>query len=258
MTAARISTTLATTLPAGAPSTPLSRLTAILASRTLLFIFFQALIAGLLWLTDRTSTWADSAPWWPVVAALTNLVSIGILTWALRREGLPLTAAYHANVATWPRDLLLTVGVYAGAAMLVSLPSVFVSQWLFADPMTPVNQMFRPLPPWAAWLALIIFPLTVALAELPTYFGYAMPRLEARTGRRWLAVLLPAFYLALQHCALPLLFDGRFILWRLLMFLPLALYMALVLRWRMRLMPYLMVGHGLIDLQAALMLLGPG
>jgi hypothetical protein len=37
------------------------------------------------------------------------------------------------------------------------------------------------------------------------------------------------------------------------MFLPLAIYMAIVLRWRMRLMPYLMMGHGLIDLQAALM-----
>lgn len=232
---------------------PRTHTLAILVSRTCLFVLFQGLILGVLRLANGSASWEDTAPWWPVVAILANLASIAILAWALGCEGRPLTAAYHADFSTWKRDLLITLGVWLGAAILVSLPMAFVSQWLFATPTAPVEMMFGPLPRWAAWLVLLGFPITVALAELPTYFGYCMPRLAAQPRQGWLAVLLPAFFLAFQHCALPLLFDGRFILWRLLMFLPLALYLGLVLRWRMRLMPYLMVGHGLIDLQAALM-----
>ena len=37
------------------------------------------------------------------------------------------------------------------------------------------------------------------------------------------------------------------------MFLPLALYIGFVLHWRLRLLPYMMVLHGLLDFQAALM-----
>jgi membrane protease YdiL (CAAX protease family) len=93
---------------------------------------------------------------------------------------------------------------------------------------------------------------TVALTELPTYFAYCMPRLEAQTGR-WSAVLLSSFFLAAQHCTLPLIWDGRFFVWRLLMFIPFALFVGLLLRWRPQLLPYLVVVHGLMDLAMVLM-----
>ena len=41
-------------------------------------------------------------------------------------------------------------------------------------------------------------------------------------GRGWIGVALPILFLAAQHCALPLVFSGRFLLWRLGMFLPFA------------------------------------
>ena len=50
--------------------------------------------------------------------------------------------------------------------------------------------------------------------------GYALPRLEALTGRRWLPLLLVAFWLAFQHSTLPLMFDARFILYRFLSMAP--------------------------------------
>ena len=81
-----------------------------------------------------------------------------------------------------------------------------------------------------------------------------MPRLEAQTGRTWLAVLVPSLFLAIQHCTLPLLMDGRFITWRLLMYLPFALFVGLLLHWRPQLLPYLVVVHGLMDMAAALMI----
>jgi hypothetical protein len=111
--------------------------------------------------------------------------------------------------------------------------------------------LFRPLPAWAVWTAIFVFPTTIALAELPLYFGYAMPRL----GKGWGAAILAAFFLSIQHAALPLIFDWRFIVWRATMFSLFALLLAVALRRRPRLLPYLVVVHGLLDLQTALMFL---
>jgi len=61
------------------------------------------------------------------------------------------------------------------------------------------------------------------------------------------AWLLASFFLSVQHATLPLIFDWPFILWRAFMFLPFALILGAVLAWRPRLLPYLMVGHFLID-----------
>jgi hypothetical protein len=113
----------------------------------------------------------------------------------------------------------------------------------------------RPLPVWAAVIGLVIWPITHGLAELPTYFGYAMPRLETRTGHPWLAVSLASFFLAAQHIALPLLLDGRFIAWRMLMFIPFALMVGILLHWRPRLLPYMVIVHILIDAATAAALL---
>ena len=66
----------------------------------------------------------------------------------------------------------------------------------------------------------------------------------------WLALVLASLGLSAQHMTLPLILDSRFILWRALMFLPFAVYLALLLKFRPRLLPYLMVSHFLIDLLA--------
>ena len=68
-------------------------------------------------------------------------------------------------------------------------------------------------------------------------------------------VRLAFVFHALQHCALPLVFDGRFLLWRFGMFLPFAALTAILLRWRPSLFPYTMVIHGLLDLQVGMMVL---
>jgi hypothetical protein len=106
------------------------------------------------------------------------------------------------------------------------------------------------MPARAVWTAIGVFPTTIALAELPLYFGYGMPRL----GQGWRAALLAAFFLSIQHAALPLVFDWRFIVWRATMFSLFALLLAVALR-RLRLLPFLVMVHGLLDLQTALMFL---
>ena len=66
-----------------------------------------------------------------------------------------------------------------------------------------------------------------------------------------IAWAIASAFLGIQHATLPLLFDWRFSLWRAVMFLPSALFLGLVLKWRPRLLPYLMIGHFLIDTASA-------
>jgi hypothetical protein len=106
---------------------------------------------------------------------------------------------------------------------------------------------FRPLPLWSLIAFAVLLPVTQAFAELPTYYAYAMPRLRVLTGRGWIALAVPAFMLAAQHMAFPLVLDGRFLIWRLTMFIPFAAWIGLIMYWRPRLLPFLMAGHALID-----------
>jgi hypothetical protein len=82
-----------------------------------------------------------------------------------------------------------------------------------------------------------------------------MPRLQNQGLPSWLAVALPALMLGLQHFAVPLVFDLRFIAWRGLMFIPFGFLVGILLHWRPRLLPYLALTHVLMDLSLAMMLL---
>ena len=60
---------------------------------------------------------------------------------------------------------------------------------------------------------------------------------------------------AFQHVALPLILDWRFVIWRLLMFLPFALFIAWVIDRRRTVLPYMMGAHGLLDAQLPVFIL---
>ncbi|MHB8876839.1 MAG: hypothetical protein ACYC8T_24345, partial [Myxococcaceae bacterium] len=149
------------------------------------------------------------------------------------------------------RDLLVVLGLLVLCGPVGFLPNLGLGTLLFGDMAQPLAMFMRPLPAGVAAACLVLFPLTMAFGELPTYFGYVMPRLAGLTGRRWLAIALTAFWLAAQHAALPLIFDYRFIAWRLGMFLPFAVLLAVALSWRPRLLLYLMLIHPLLDAPVA-------
>lgn len=223
-----------------------------LVARTLLFLTWQGVIALLYFLSGSTAAWEASTAWWTVTATLTNLVCIYLLVRLFRMEGLSYRDLFRFQRKTVKTDLLWLLGLVILSGPAAMLPNYFTALWLFGDSEAVLPLFFRALPLWAILPTLVFFPLTIALAEIPTYFGYVMPRLEKQIGT-WLAVLLSALALAFQHVTLPLVFDVRFVLWRLLMFIPFALLLAVALRWRPRLLPYMVIVHGLLDLSAAWM-----
>src|SRR6266540_1229096 len=249
------STTKSSPMPVSRPTTTaISYPWLMLISRSVLFLLFQVLIALILAATGMTSAWDESARWWTFMAFLANFVSIYLLVRLFHAEGKGYFEVIRFSRRSWKTDLIWFVVASIIAMPIAAAPMEPLAIAIFGDAMTATNMLFRPLPTWA-FIVSFLFPLTIAFAELPTYFGYVMPRLEAQLKNGWLAWLLASFFLAAQHMFLPLILDGGFMLWRIGMFLPFALFTGLVLKFRPALLPYFMVIHALMDVTTVLVYL---
>jgi hypothetical protein len=200
--------------------------------------------------------WRQAADWWLVSLALGEFLNLGLLGWRVRREGLRLRDLFNpGGRRTLRGDLrwLLLALIVAGPVGF--LPNLLIGGWLWGDAQVGSDLSFRAIPIEAAWATLMVFPIIHALTELPTYFGYVMPRLQVLRGSRWAGLAVCASVLAAQHMFLPLLFDWRFVVWRLFMFLPFAFWIGWVIDRRPTTLPYLAAAHGLLDLSLPLFVL---
>ena len=225
-----------------------------LLSRSVLFILFQALIALILLGTGTTSAWDESARYWTFLATLANVVSLYLLIRAFNAEGKRFWDILRFSRETWKTDLLWFIALSIVAMPIVGAPREPLAKAIFGDSMISTNMLFRPLPTWAFVLS-FLFPLTIWFAELPTYFGYCMPRLETQLKNGWLAWLIASFFLAAQHMFLPTILNGGYFLWRFGMFLPFALFSGLALKFRPTLLPYFVIVHALLDVTTVLVYL---
>jgi membrane protease YdiL (CAAX protease family) len=231
------------------------RLWFMLPARLLLFLFFQALFAvGYAMVSPHA--WEQSAALWVVSVALTNLICLFLLVRFYRAEGLRYRDLFRIQREHIKGDLLALLAMLVIAGPVSMLPNTMLAAALYNDALAPARLLFAPLPPLGLFFALVLFPITQGLVELAFYFLYLMPRL-AQKMNPWLAYILASFFLGIQHLTAPLLFEGRFILWRGVMYLPFAFLIGAVLKWRPRMLPYVAIVHVLIDLAAAAMYLTP-
>ena len=225
-----------------------------LISRSVLFLLFQALIALIVNATGHPSAWNESARWWTFMVSLANFVSIYLLVRLYNAEGKRFFDLFKFSRTAWKKDLLWFIGLSIIAMPIIGAPREALAKVIFGDSMIATNMLFRPLPAWAFVLS-FLFPLTIAFAELPTYFAYCLPRLEAQLKNGWLAWLITSFFLAAQHMFLPTILDGGYFLWRFGMFLPFALFTGLVIKLRPALLPYFVIVHAFLDITTVLVYL---
>lgn len=225
------------------------RYSLVLVSRMVLFLFFQIGVALIL------QSWEASQTFWLLSATLTNIVSIGLLFKLFQREGYSYFKVFKLEKARMKKDIPVFLLIAVVSLPVIMGPGIWLSQLLWDDPDTATRLLFQPLPDWLLFPFLLLFPVTIALAELATYFVYLMPRLNSHTGRPWLAILLPVVFLSLQHITLPFIPDSSFILYRGLAFLPFAALIGLCIKYRPSLFPYFAIFHGFLDMSTALMFL---
>src|SRR5882762_10325093 len=100
---------------------------------------------------------------------------------------------------------------------------------------------------WAVVYSLSMWWVIWSPMEEMTYQGYALPRIEALSRRRWMAVLVVAFWWTLQHSFFPLILDRHYMAWRFLAFLPGVMVLILVYL-LIRRLPPLIVAHWPMDI----------
>lgn len=222
---------------------------AMLASRLILFLFFQTLIALI------ASSWDTSEKQWILTATLTNIVSIILLYLLFRKDGQRYLDIFRFSRSEFKKDILVFIGLALISLPVVFVPGYFISKLIWIDPTVPTEKMFGPIENWLVYILLIAFPVTIAFAELATYFGYIMPRLRKQMKAKWPAVFLPVLFLSIQHCTLPFIPDISFIIYRALVFFPFAILIGVSIYYRPSLFPYFAILHGLLDFGTAYMLL---
>jgi hypothetical protein len=226
-----------------------------LISRLVLFFAAQSIFAMGFYMAGSVAAWEEGANWWPFAVAAANLVVLALLIRLFKTEGKRYWDILRFERQHVKGDLLAVLGITVLAAPLSYLPNVMLGTLLFGSPEATLDLFIRPMPLWAVFTAMLVFPISQGVTEIPTYFGYVMPRFKAQGMQKWLAISLPALMLGLQHIAVPLLFDMRFITWRALMYIPFAFLLGIAIHWRPRLLPYFAIIHVLMNMSLAPMFL---
>lgn len=144
------------------------------------FALAGLLIIGGFAAAGHPDPWDAAVAWWPYQVIAVNLVCLLLLRGLAHREGIGFGELIGWGRAPLGRDLLLALGLLV-LALIAGMVGLFgLALLVYGTP--PPETMFRPLPEWALWPAMILLPLTNALAETVTYAGYVLPRLEAIWG----------------------------------------------------------------------------
>lgn len=193
--------------------------------------------------------------WWPVYGTLVDLGCLGLLVWLTRREGILLLDLVGLVKSKLKTDIPLGLGLFVVIFPLTIFGGGMLAMLIAYGTLTPVFPEYtyiRTLPLLALLYSRFLWwPIWSATEEM-TYNGYALPRLIALTGSRWMSVAIVSFFFALQHSFL-MLAGFRFGLYMFLTFIPLSIAMELAYL-RIRRLPPLIVAHWLMDFSNVLFL----
>lgn len=218
-----------------------------LVLRTVLFFIMGILFVGILDLQGSDQPFQDAEKWWPFQVIFANLFTFLIINQLLKKEGRSYKSLFQEPVDK-KRKTFREYAVLFFAAVIGGAVPLYLFSYLLLGAIPPPDTHFQALPIGYAVIALILFPLSNALVETPTYIGYALPRLQKITGKIYMPILIAGFFLALQHVFLPIVLEADYMLWRLLSFIPLAIILGVFYTKKQRLVPIVII-HFLIDLQ---------
>lgn len=178
---------------------------------------------------------------WSVIASITNILTIYILTVAAKLRGMTYSQLINFRKGQFRANDILLIIAFAA----VGMAGMFLAGLVCYGTIQPEVsvRLIAPIPPFFAMANFLLLPITSALAEDGLYLGCGTARIE----NKYAAVIVPTFFYALQHCFIPAIFDVRYMVYRFLMFLPLAMIFCLYYQKKRSPLP-LMISHGLLDL----------
>jgi Type II CAAX prenyl endopeptidase Rce1-like len=215
-----------------------------LFARSICAVAAQALVAAIFALRSSATPWLDAAPWLPVYGTLIDGGCLALLWQLTRREGIGLLDLVNFERARLVSDALIAFALIpVGLAFI--LGGTYAAGWLVYRTLAP-PYFFEPLPLPAALYGVLVFPFLWGLTEQMTYNGYLVPRFQMLCRSTSLAVALVAFAWSFQHVVMPLTFDAKFMVFRLLSPVPFSVFQTLLYLRLRRLVPFA-IAHAVMD-----------
>ena len=185
---------------------------------------------------------------WSVVCSIVNILLIILLVILTRiNKSNYLELINYEKGKTTKKEVLLVCLIVLGLGMgCMYLAGLIVYQKF--PYMAP--DMIKPIPLWLAIIIFFILPITTALAEDGLYLGCGVNNIN----NKYLKVIIPGFFFALQHSFIPFLLDWKFILYRFLSFLPLTIILCYIYSKKRNPLP-IMIAHTLIDICTVVLIL---
>ena len=187
---------------------------------------------------------SEISRWWTPAATIVNILTVMLIVFAAKKNGQTYRELinYEKGKTTKKQVVLVTLMI-----LIVGMGGMFLAGYIcygvipYGAPM-----MIAPIPKALALINMLFLPVTTALAEDGMYLGCGVNSIENKLA----AILIPAFFFALQHCYIPTLFDSKYMLYRFLSFLPLTIILCAYYHKKRNPLP-IMIGHAVIDLATA-------
>lgn len=204
----------------------------------------QAVVAAVFALRGSPTPWHDAEPWLPVYGTLIDIGCVALLWRLTRREGIGLFDLVGFERTRLVRDALLGLALIPVSLVFI-FGGTYAAGWIvYGAPAPPYFLGGLPLP--AALYGVLVWPFIWGLVEQMTYNGYLLPRFQVLCRRTSVPIAVVAFAWSLQHAFMPLTFDAKFMTYRTLAALPLAVFETLLYLRLRRLVP-LALAHALMD-----------
>ncbi|MDE6389278.1 MAG: hypothetical protein K2L82_15930 [Lachnospiraceae bacterium] len=202
------------------------------------FLFIAAFCLGSI-ITQRDL--AQITHWWTILASAINIVTIGVLWIICKRGSITYREMIHyeKKQKNFFKGFLIIVMMLAiGIGGMYLAGGLCYGEFPYFAPM-----MIVPIAPYLAVLNIFILPLTTTIAEDGVYLGYGVNSFTSK----WAAILIPAFFYALQHSFIPTILDMNFIVYRFLSFLPLTIWICFQY-YKGTSISYIMTGHWILNI----------
>lgn len=183
----------------------------------------------------------DISNWWSIVTTVVNILTILLLVFVARKNNQTYKELInYKKGSTKPKEVILISILVLVVGMLGMYLSGLICYGVIPY-MSPM--MIGPIPAALAIINVIMLPITVPLAEDGLYLGCGVNHIK----NKYVAIIVPALFFALQHSFIPLLIDAQFMLYRFLSFLPLTFILCAYYHKKRNPLP-IMIGHGIIDM----------
>ena len=201
-------------------------------------VFFLIFVLGSLITGKELSAISN---WWTIAATIVNIFTIALLLVVSKKNDMTYWELINYQKGeTKARQVVLIsiVVLVVGMGVMYLAGFLCYGKFPYAPPM-----MIAPVMKLLAIINCFLLPVTTAFAEDGLYLGCGVNMIKNKT----LGIIIPAFFYALQHCFIPTLIDGRYIIYRFLSFLPLTIILCYYYQRKRNPVP-IMVGHAIIDM----------